>query len=238
MKIWNFALKGMMLVLSSGVNASVINTLNGVDYEWLDLTETQGLNRNQVEDMLSAANPGNNLYGYQYASRAQVEELLLSYMSWEGASNYYSDTSIISGFQDMLSDFGYTQQINSPTTITVSTGLDIQVDTIVQIRGIYGSINECAYGYGYTCFSGVEMWYDSTGNPVAVHQGATAGFNSDIVNPDVTNNSLGNSSFGSYLVRPAVSTVPIPATVWLFGSGLIGLVGFARRKKAKKINQF
>ena len=25
--------------------------------------------------------------------------------------------------------------------------------------------------------------------------------------------------------------VPVPAAVWLFGSGLIGLVGFARRKK-------
>ncbi|MGV7235663.1 MAG: VPLPA-CTERM sorting domain-containing protein [Nitrosomonadaceae bacterium] len=29
-----------------------------------------------------------------------------------------------------------------------------------------------------------------------------------------------------------VSSVPIPAAVWLFGSGLLGLVGMARRKKA------
>jgi hypothetical protein len=29
-----------------------------------------------------------------------------------------------------------------------------------------------------------------------------------------------------------VSAVPIPATVWLFGSGLLGLVGIARRMKA------
>jgi hypothetical protein len=29
-----------------------------------------------------------------------------------------------------------------------------------------------------------------------------------------------------------VSAVPVPAAVWLFGSGLIGLVGIARRKKA------
>lgn len=28
-----------------------------------------------------------------------------------------------------------------------------------------------------------------------------------------------------------VSAVPVPAAVWLFGSGLIGLAGFARRKK-------
>lgn len=27
-----------------------------------------------------------------------------------------------------------------------------------------------------------------------------------------------------------VAVVPVPATVWLFGSGLIGLVGIARRK--------
>jgi len=27
------------------------------------------------------------------------------------------------------------------------------------------------------------------------------------------------------------SPVPIPASVWLFGSGLIGLIGIARRKK-------
>lgn len=30
----------------------------------------------------------------------------------------------------------------------------------------------------------------------------------------------------------SVSTVPVPAAAWLFGSGLLGLVGVARRKKA------
>ncbi|HHJ36602.1 MAG TPA: VPLPA-CTERM sorting domain-containing protein [Gammaproteobacteria bacterium] len=28
------------------------------------------------------------------------------------------------------------------------------------------------------------------------------------------------------------AVVPIPAAVWLFGSGLIGLIGLTRRKKA------
>jgi len=36
--------------------------------------------------------------------------------------------------------------------------------------------------------------------------------------------------YGSYLVKTSV--VPVPAAVWLFGSGLLGLVGVARRKKA------
>ncbi len=34
--------------------------------------------------------------------------------------------------------------------------------------------------------------------------------------------------FDSYVTAPAV---PVPAAVWLFGSGLLGLVGIARRKK-------
>ena len=34
------------------------------------------------------------------------------------------------------------------------------------------------------------------------------------------------------VTRTALSSVPIPAAVWLFGSGLLGLVGVARRKKA------
>ncbi|MGB5717403.1 MAG: VPLPA-CTERM sorting domain-containing protein [Gammaproteobacteria bacterium] len=40
---------------------------------------------------------------------------------------------------------------------------------------------------------------------------------------------------GSISDNPPVlmlTTVPIPAAVWLFGSGLLGLVGIARRKKA------
>jgi len=43
-----------------------------------------------------------------------------------------------------------------------------------------------------------------------------------------------NSSFGSstFITSLGVSPVPIPAAIWLFGSGLIGLVGMARRKKA------
>ena len=38
---------------------------------------------------------------------------------------------------------------------------------------------------------------------------------------------------GSYLVALPVSAVPIPSAVWLFGSGLLGLVGVVRRKKYK-----
>ena len=38
--------------------------------------------------------------------------------------------------------------------------------------------------------------------------------------------SANNASFYSM----SVAAVPVPAAVWLFGSGLIGLIGVARRK--------
>jgi hypothetical protein len=45
-----------------------------------------------------------------------------------------------------------------------------------------------------------------------------------------SNHDLADATAGHFLVRASV--VPVPAAVWLFGSGLIGLVGLARRKKA------
>ena len=39
-----------------------------------------------------------------------------------------------------------------------------------------------------------------------------------------------STSYGMYGIE--ISQVPLPAAVWLFGSGLIGLIGISRRKKA------
>ena len=41
-----------------------------------------------------------------------------------------------------------------------------------------------------------------------------------------------NFDFTELHVMSLTSTVPIPSAVWLFGSGLLGLIGIARRKKA------
>ncbi len=45
--------------------------------------------------------------------------------------------------------------------------------------------------------------------------------------------TAGDAFFDNILLTDAngPSSVPVPATVWLFGSGLLGLIGVARRKK-------
>ena len=60
-----------------------------------------------------------------------------------------------------------------------------------------------------------------------------AGFNLRLPNP--TSDGRVFSFDGSNGNNPPVlnlTTVPVPPAVWLFGSGLLGLVGMARRKKA------
>ena len=52
-----------------------------------------------------------------------------------------------------------------------------------------------------------------------------------ILNPPFTITGLeGSLSINAEIVFPGA--VPVPAAVWLFGSGLIGLIGVARRKAA------
>lgn len=42
----------------------------------------------------------------------------------------------------------------------------------------------------------------------------------------------GNNTLSSLSAYTTATVVPVPATVWLFGSGLLGLVGVARRRSA------
>jgi hypothetical protein len=44
--------------------------------------------------------------------------------------------------------------------------------------------------------------------------------------------NIHTTSFGGGEIRGQVQVVPIPAAVWLFGSGLLGLVALARRRKS------
>lgn len=44
-------------------------------------------------------------------------------------------------------------------------------------------------------------------------------------------NGLNNTQYELHL-EGTISAVPLPAAVWLFGSGLVGLIGVARRKKS------
>ena len=216
------------LILSTSVNAVVLNTLNGVDYQWLELTETQGLSRAEVEARLADTNDA--LYGYEYASFQQVEELFLSYATWDGLDGYHGDASVILGVSLFMNDFGATD--SNPgngvdTTVSTVDGGDIQIDGWEDINAFYGTSGENVNGR--TRLAQISLRYDSTGVASGVWQSTGLGWDADTL--DASNVSIDSTdpAWGSLLVQ--TTAVPVPAAVWLFGSGLLGLVGIARRKK-------
>ncbi len=82
----------------------------------------------------------------------------------------------------------------------------------------------------------VNAWSDVSGNFTiasitfqAVGNGSTALSLSDyLLNPWASGGGLINPDYAASSVT--VSAVPVPAALWLFGSGLLGLAGVAKRK--------
>ena len=79
----------------------------------------------------------------------------------------------------------------------------------------------------------LPMWgdfYATDTNSVA------AAWNTGFTNPDTDPSQLASDgSVDFHILVPGAGgmpIIPIPAAVWLFGSGLIGLIGVARRKTA------
>jgi len=84
-------------------------------------------------------------------------------------------------------------------------------------------------GTGYTPATGVGISSDGSGLTAgSITLAGTAIFS---FAPLAGKDQVTITSGGTYLGDWTVAPVPVPAAVWLFGSGLLGLVGFARKKK-------
>jgi hypothetical protein len=78
-----------------------------------------------------------------------------------------------------------------------------------------------------------DLW--STLPPGDIQAVAALKFVQGPCDPEILDSCVEDSAFaipGTSDGEEPPSSVPVPAAVWLFGSGLLGLVGVARRKKA------
>ncbi|VAW50964.1 hypothetical protein MNBD_GAMMA05-2541 [hydrothermal vent metagenome] len=202
------------LALSTSVNAAIISadwlaaddnlitqdTSTGL--EWLDLTATSSRSYNDVSAKLGS---GDEFDGWRYATEADVVGF---FDSFGGDSNFYN---------------GFSTQNN---------GL---FDVIAPFWGdLYCKANTCAPGDGRSLFITGEAVNATTVSFGHIYDLSS---NANTVTKDLIIITLsppvdrfnGNASIGSALVRD-IGVVPVPSAVWLFGSGLLGLFGVARRK--------
>jgi hypothetical protein len=170
--------------------------------DWLDLTETNNITRITILTLIDSG----SLDGWRYATSSEVVTL------WD--------------------NFGIDLRDSASNT---QNGLNTNLHNAIAYLGNISCEWYCPnYPYGTMGMTAdiVSTSYPSTYmilgsyyfQPTNITRYHTADGN--------TYASYNNSetSYGHYLVKS--SPVPIPPAAWLFGSGLIGLVGFARRKKA------
>lgn len=218
MKFLKYASAVITLVLSSNVNAALVSTswLNPNDnlitvdtdttLEWLDTTYT--LNRS-YNDISSEFGVGGEFEGWRYAT----EDDLITFFTNAGGAGTYNGQTNVSGVSSSLSS------------------ADTYIGDLVSIWGGFDSYGERSYArfiYDRPASAG-EKYIGELTDEYAVNRFDRVTLN----NGNRAYDGSIHPYIGHALVRgTSVSAVPVPAAVWLFGSGLIGLAGIARRKKA------
>ena len=204
MNILKTAIIASTLVLSTGVNAALIDDVGSFtdDITGLVWGDMYRTDGLSYNQVLASMQTGGANEGYRVATASEVLELYNAYIPTE-----LSTSSI---------------GVNvGPETGVAAIFFDFFGPTHVGYEGL----SDERYILGHTSdFRSENMNYHLT---IQLFEDA---FGGDIFFSYNTSSILENVShenFGTYIV----SAVPVPAAAWLFGSGLIGLVGFARRKK-------
>lgn len=73
---------------------------------------------------------------------------------------------------------------------------------------------------------------DNTGQDISINTWTSATSIDLMGNSYFSNNKIANLSMTYRGSTPPPAYVPLPAAIWFFGSGLLGLIGMSRRKKS------
>lgn len=228
MKSVKLASAAVALVLSTGANSAIISyggythdtdtdIVTGYGLEWLQWDLTVGHSINSIQSQLNTLDGG----GWTVASNVQMAQLFNAF------------------------DFGMTFDTDENTQQILYTGItpgDPGTEPDELFISMFGDTYTA--GFGSSCylgecvqasqaFFGRDLDGDGRINTAIVFDDTWSnGGNYDaytILRHDAFPTSSYGASYGIALVREA-SPVPVPAGVWLFGSGLLGLIGVARRK--------
>jgi len=209
MKLWKLTLAATALALSTSANSALVGRLaateGGTDYQayYDDVADLTWL-----ADANAAQTSGYDMDGS---------------MEWATANSWASSLTIdgVTGWRLATTDpavYGYNQSGSEMSNLFYNV-----------LGASTGSLIPTTYNNNYDLFSNVQSdgYWSATeysqATEVAWYFGTHNGYQGTGVKSD---------HYFAWAVQSGdVSAVPIPAAVWLFGSGLIGLAGLARRKK-------
>lgn len=170
-----------------------------------------------------------------------------------------TNTSVVVSNTNPLSGTGAASSIGEASLLTAGTGHGYGINTMTGTwtNSVEQSVtfsffatsymNAMASGAGDSAIAYSQMYISLVKGGTEAFRWAPGNLNQSLIATDAVPYSLGSSYFtmttdslqaGTYSLVIAmkneakVSAVPVPAAVWLLGSGLLGLVGVARRKAA------
>lgn len=212
MKLWEIATAATVIMASTSANAALVSRLGGLAYYDTEADLT----------WLADAN---------YAQTSGFDEH--GPMTWTAANSWAAGLTV-GGFDGW----------RLPDTLQPDASCDSQI----------GSASSGSVSYGYNC-TGSEMgnlFYNVLGNSagsltntgpfsnvVASHYWSATEYapNTNLawsffmLDGEQSSGYKADSNYAWAVQSGDVSAVPVPAAVWLFGSGLVGLIGVARRKR-------
>lgn len=138
------------------------------------------------------------------------------------------DGVLNSGSAEMSSASFFLHDIILSENVNGSLNVDGYVDILGTTNNLFSGLWAIDYSYyetdDVTIFDIRSLDFDGDGiNGALITEGAYVGMTLDF---------YGEVSFLAYVNNPfpIYSPVPVPAAVWLFGSGLLALAGIARRR--------
>jgi len=197
--------------------ASIVETqANIVDYgnytrdtvtqlEWYDVSLTRGMSKEEVITSINTV--GSTLSGLRYASVSDFNTLINHYFVGQPRTDLNLVNHDAAQAFDLIEMLGVTSLFSPPFSFTSS----IKTKGILDTPSLIGS--------SYTA----EIYLFSDGLNPSNNEAYT-----EI--SLIQLNHQGSSFTGSYLVRN-INSLPIPAAVWLFASGFLGLIGFSTNRK-------
>jgi len=174
-----------------------------------------------------------------HAATLTIDAGLLTGAERVNVGGTFYDLSFVEGtFNDVFGttpDFdatSYSEAVAFSQALFDQVFVGIYDDQPALTYGCSGTTAGCQASTPYELFSSNLVRRSGAQNTLPQHSSSQGLMSSLLITTD-DSSDIDSQVWADWSVSAdQTSVVPVPAAVWLFGSGLIGLAGFARRKKA------